>query len=504
MEKKYINQLLREECGSCYLCENGPCASGCDKGMPVDRIIRSVYFDNIEGACKLVPDILPCESCDSKSCIGECLKGKVTSSVKIPEVLEALRHIKQEKTDLESKIDHEPDISMEFCGIHCENPFFLSSSIVGSNYEMIAKAFDLGWGGVVYKTITSFTHKEVSPRFATTSGRARGFEGFKNLEESSEHSLEENIEIMRRLKREYPNKIVIASIMGMDEDDWTYLARELTTAGVDALECNFSCPHMAYDGLGSDVGEDPILVEKYVKAIKKGSNLPLIAKMTANVTSVIPPALAAIGAGADALAAINTVKSIINVSGESYTAEPNVAGRTAVSGYSGNAVRPIACRFVYDMTSEKRLSGVPVSGMGGIENWHDALEFFLLGCTNIQVTTAVMQYGYRIIEDITDGIRSYLVRNNIEKLSDVVGKALTTIVGADELDRDSICYPKFDLSKCVGCGRCVISCYDGGHQALTRDDGGRIRMNPEKCVGCHLCLKVCPTETIGIGKRIKK
>lgn len=496
MEKRYAMQILQEESASCILCENAPCNTVCPHQLPVYPILQSLYFSNITSAKKQMPTKNLCLECKDKSCMKACLKGKYTSPVAIDRVMAALNElpVPEEKK--------EPDLSIDFCGLHCENPFFLSSSIVGSNYEMIAKAFELGWAGVVYKTITSFSHEEVSPRFATVQSRRSGFHGFKNLEESSEHTLEENIEIMRRLKKDYPDKIVIASIMGQDEEDWTYLARKLTSAGIDALECNFSCPHMAYDGLGSDVGEDVELVDKYVRAIKRGSNLPLLAKMTSNITNVVPPAVTAINAGADALAAINTIKSIVNVTGDTFSGEPCVDGKTAVGGYSGNAVHPIACRFIYDMASSPKLSEIPLSGMGGVETWRDAVDFILLGCTNVQVTTSVMQYGYRIVEELIQGTKNFLREHGFSSVQEIVGKALPQIVEPEELNRNTVCYPRFDRKKCIGCGRCYISCYDGGHQALTFNEERQVIMIPNKCVGCHLCAKVCPVEAITPGPRV--
>ncbi len=498
MDEKYAAKILNEECAGCMLCENAECTRACNKGVKVDKIIRSLYFSNEAGAKRTLGEDNLCAACTEKACMRACLKGRINRPVEIDKIMNLLS-VKEAANGMNPE---DVDLSIDFCGIHCENPFFLSSSIVGSNYEMISKAFDMGWAGVVYKTITSFPHKEVSPRFAVSDDACHGFSGFKNLEESSEHTLEENIDIMRRLKEKYPNKIVVASIMGENEDDWTYLAKELSKAGIDALECNFSCPHMAYDGLGTDVGEDNNLIEKYVKAIKRGSKLPLIAKMTANVTDIVSPAIASVKAGAESLAAINTIKSIMNVTEEFDTGAPYVNGKTSVSGYSGNAVHPIACRFIYDMAAAAELKSIPLSGIGGVESWKDAVDFILLGCTNVQVTTSVMQYGYRVIDDLISGTREYLAAKNVSSIRDIVGKALPNIVKPEELDRDTICFPKFDTSKCVGCGRCVTSCYDGGHQALKQADDGKIRMLPGKCVGCHLCMKVCPAGAIGIGPRV--
>ena len=498
MNIQYDNEILKEVSDSCLLCSETPCTSACPASMDVAGLIRSVRFNNAGTAAEKMPAADPCLKC-SAPCMQKCLKGKISTPVQIPSLMHILAQKKEDQKTIEGE---EPDLGIDFLGFHCINPFFLSSSVVGSNYEMISKAFDMGWGGVVYKTITSFPHDEVSPRFDAVYYDGNSFGGFKNLEESSEHTLQENIEILRRLKKDYPDRMVIASIMGQTEQDWEFLARQLTTAGIDALECNFSCPHMAYDGLGTDVGEHSDIVDQYVRAIKRGSDLPLIAKMSPHVSSMVPPAEAAVHAGADALATINTIKSILGIDPQSLSSGPDISGKTAVGGYSGKAVKPIALRFIYDLASSESLKDVPLSGIGGIESWKDAFDFLSLGCRNIQVTTAVMQYGYRIIDDMISGMQYYMRTHGIHKIQDLVGKALPNIVGTDELDRDTVCYPKFQTHRCIGCGRCYLSCYDGGHQAILPLNGAKVRMDAKKCVGCHLCLKVCPVGAIIPGTRV--
>ena len=187
------------------------------------------------------------------------------------------------------------------------------------------------------------------------------------------------------------------------------------------------------------------------------------------------------------------------------TSYPDVGGRSSVGGYSGKAVKPIALRFIHDMAKCEKLKGIPISGIGGIETWHDALEFILLGSSNIQITTSVMQYGYRIIDDLISGMQRYMWEHHIDRLSDIVGAALENVVPAEELSRNTISYPMFDKNKCIGCGRCYISCMDGGHQAIMFDITKRKpALIGKNCVGCHLCRLVCPTDAIGVGKRVKK
>ncbi len=494
----YRDMILTEEAGGCLLCNEAPCTKACPYGLPIDKIIRSLRFENWQGAAGRIPKELPCSGCEAKPCMEKCLKARINRPVQIDEVMKDL-------SALERVRPKEADLSIEFCGVQCENPFFLSSSVVGSNYEMVAKAFEMGWAGVAFKTIGILVPKEVSPRFDALRKENVPFVGFKNIEQISDHTLEENLEYLKQLKKDYPDKIIVASIMGQNEEEWTYLARLMTQVGSDIIECNFSCPHMAADGLGSDVGQNPELVAAYTRAVRKGTHLPILAKMTPNIGNMELPAIAAIEAGADGIAAINTIKSIMNINLESFSSGPDVEGKTSVGGYSGKAVKPIALRFIQSLKSCDRLAGVPISGMGGIETWRDAAEFLALGCENIQVTTSVMQYGYRVIDDMIEGMKLYLSSHGYKSISEIVGAALGNIIPADHLDRDSICFPRFDRQKCVGCGRCYLSCYDGGHQALRQETGtGKPIMDAAKCVGCHLCVTVCPVQAISQGTRVKK
>ncbi|MBU3113236.1 NAD-dependent dihydropyrimidine dehydrogenase subunit PreA [Clostridium lacusfryxellense] len=394
------------------------------------------------------------------------------------------------------------DLSIDFCGIKCENPFFHSSSVVGSNFEMCAKAFEMGWAGVAFKTIGFYISNEVSPRFDIIGKESTTFIGLKNLEQISDHPLEQNLEWMKQLKDKYPSKILIASIMGETEQEWTELARMVTEAGADIIECNFSCPQMAKEAMGADVGQNPELVKSYCEATRRGSHLPILAKMTPNIGDMVIPAVASIKGGADGIAAINTVKSITRVDLNSLAPYPSIAGKSSVSGYSGKAIKPIALRFINDLAKSQELKNIPISGMGGIENWEDAVEFILLGASNLQVTTAVMQYGYRIIYDLISGLSYYMDEQGFDSVSDIVGKALQNVVSADELPRNFIIYPLVDKTLCIGCGRCYISCCDGGHQAIEWESSSRVpSIIKDKCVGCHLCGHVCPVNAISQGEK---
>lgn len=496
-ESKLNSRTIVEEAAKCLLCYDAPCTNACTSGFDPARFIRAVRFDNIKGAALMVPSS---PDLDEEINQAEAACVRVGSPVKIGEMIRYVAENIKEPAEAAAV-----DLSIDFCGVKCENPFFLSSSIVASNYEMCAKALDMGWAGVVFKTIGVLRPKEVSPRFDTIGKEGTAFIGFRNLEQIAEHPLEENLAWMKQLKADYPEKILVASIMGQTDEEWTYLAKVVTEIGADIIECNFSCPHMSGENLGSDVGTNPELVKHYTECVRKGTHLPILAKMTPNLGNMELPALAAMKGGADGIAAINTIKSITGVDLTLLSGTPVINGKSAVSGYSGKAVKPIALRFIHDMAKHPGLAGIPISGMGGIETWKDALEFILLGCSNIQITTAVMQYGYRIIDDLIEGFSLFMKENGVVSVSELVGKALEHMVPAELLDRETVAYPMFDRNKCVGCGRCYVSCYDAGHQAISWSPEKRVPvLSGKKCVGCHLCLHVCPNGAISPGKRVKK
>ena len=490
----FVKNTAIEESARCLLCLDAPCTKACPNGAQPDRFIRSLRFDNLNGAKAFVKNCAEC----SAPCMTACTRAKIDRPVEIRQTAE---YIASAAKDAEPKAD----LSMTFCGLKCENPFFLSSSVVASGYDMCAKALDMGWAGIVYKTIGFAKMNEVSPRFDILNKETTPYIGFKNLEQISDHPLEENLAILKKLKENYPTKIIVSSIMDESEDEWTELARLSEEAGVDMIECNFSCPQMTSHSMGSDVGTNPELVAKYTAAVRRGTKLPVLAKMTPNITNMEIPAIAAVNAGANGIAAINTVKSITNVDLDSFVPTPDINGKSAVGGYSGKAVKPIALRFISDMKRNETLENVEISGMGGIETWRDGLEFILMGCTNLQVTTSVMQYGYRIIDDMLDGLSRWLTAAGYSSVSEVVGLANKNMTDAGSLDRDTVTYPIFDKNKCIGCGRCYIACYDAGHQALDFDAEARKPVFlGSKCVGCHLCATVCPVNCISKAKRVAK
>ncbi|NLY70511.1 MAG: NAD-dependent dihydropyrimidine dehydrogenase subunit PreA [Clostridiales bacterium] len=384
------------------------------------------------------------------------------------------------------------DLSIEYLGVKCENPFFLSSSPVGSCYDMVKKAFEEGWGGVFFKTVGIFIADECSPRFDNNAKESTPWIGFKNMEQISDKPLEDNLQAIHRLKRDYPDKVVVASIMGSSEDEWKKLSKMVTQAGADLIECNFSCPQMTSSAMGSDVGQNPDLVRDYSRAVSRETDLPVIAKMTPNIGNMEVPAIAAIEGGAKGISAINTIKAITNIDLEFMTAMPVVNGKSSISGYSGAAVKPIGLRFITQMKQHPLLKDIQMSGIGGIETWRDALEYILVGCHNVQVTTAVMQYGYRIVSDMISGLSYFMEEQGYKKVEEMVGLALPNIVPAEELDRSFKIIVEIDHEKCIGCGRCYISCFDAAHQAINWDFDKRRPSVNDECVGCHLCINVCP------------
>ena len=492
----FENKVYRSEAINCVLCRNARCEQACPAKLPA-KALRGIWFDNSRYTAAVLPAENPCLNC-SAPCEKVCVRaGRVPIKALMTRLYD----------DVRPGIETAPSSSLnrlktDFCGIPLENPFLLSSSVVASTYDMCARAFEAGWAGAAFKTICSLDIHEASPRFSAIKGSSGEIIGFKNIEQLSDHSVAENMEIFRRLKQNYPNKFILASIMGKDEAEWEELAGLCEQNGADAVELNFSCPNMAEGGLGSDIGQVPELVERFTKAVKRGCRIPVLAKLTPNVASMIPAGEAAKHGGADGIAAINTIKSITGVDPHTLVAAPAVHGKSALGGYSGNAVKPIALRFISELAGDEALTGMHISGMGGIETWQDALEFILLGCSSVQVTTAVMQYGYRIIDDLTSGLNYYLTEKGYHNVKEAVGQALDTVsVTTDVLERDTVLFPKFDQDKCIACGRCVISCSDGGHSAIKPDDNGKPKLIGSKCVGCHLCLLVCPERAIGTAKK---
>ena len=477
---------IQEEVARCLLCHDAPCSRACGHGDPA-RAVRAARFDNIDLAAQWLAE---CSEGDLARAEDACIH--YDRPIRLRQLAQLLPPAPASQ--------QLPSLAIDFCGIRCENPFFLASSAICTNYEMVARAFEAGWAGVYFKTICLQDINEVSPRFDAVNrmGSCGDFTAFRNMEQLSENPVEQDFETLHRLKQNYPSKVVIASIMGQTEEEWIQLAKMAEQAGVDAVELNFSCPQMRLTGMGSDVGQNPELVLFYTAHVKHAVGIPVIPKMTPNITHINQPAMAAYFASADAISAINTIKSV------TMGDRGAVSGKKAISGLSGRAVKPIAQRYILQMAQNSIMKSIEFSGIGGIETWRDALEFIQLGCRNVQVCTAVMQYGYRIIDDLILGLQHYMAQRGVSDLSQLVGEELPHFANAGDLDRSTVVYPMIDRERCIGCGRCYVSCQDGGHQAITFGTDHKPQIHGNKCVGCHLCSLVCPMGAITQAKRVGK
>ena len=386
------------------------------------------------------------------------------------------------------------DLSIEFCGKRFKNPFLLSSSPVSNSAEMVVRSFEAGWSGVVFKTLNSDRLPIIhpSPRMNAFHYGAKRVVGVQNVEQISDRPLKDNLIDFLYLKKHYPEHILISSIMGFSDDEWAYLAKVSEDNGADMLELNFSCPHMCIEGTGHHVGKAFDLIEKFTTTVKNTVSIPVIAKMTPNITDMTEPAIHAKNGGADAISAINTVSGISEVGLEDLVPKPNIFGIGAVSGTSGPAIKPIGLHFIADMAQCEALQ-IPLSGIGGIETWIDALEYMLLGASTIQVTTGIMHYGYRIVEDMIEGLSDFMQQRQISGVSELVGKALPNLKTTDHFNLERQGITQYDLDKCIGCGQCYIVCTDAAGQALEWDENQRRpQLIENKCLSCMLCSFVCP------------
>ncbi|MFH1957825.1 MAG: NAD-dependent dihydropyrimidine dehydrogenase subunit PreA [bacterium] len=386
------------------------------------------------------------------------------------------------------------DLSIRMCGVKFPTPFLLSSSPVSNTAEMIARAFEHGFGGVAYKTLVIDKTKIIhpSPRMAKYNYGSKKLVGLQNVEQTTDRPLKDNLLDIKYLKKHWPKHPVVTSIMGFSEQEWVDLAKMSEDAGSDMLELNFSCPHMTVEGSGMKVGQAFDLVKKFTAAARKVVKIPILAKMTPNITDMNEPALFAKKGGADGITAINTVRGLTEIGLDNYVPEPNVFGKGAISGFSGPAVKPIGLRFIAEMAQCKELN-LPLAGCGGIETWIDAVEYLLCGASILQLTTGVIHYGHRVVEDMCEGLSDFMTEKGYMHVKDIVGKALPNIHPTDAFDLKRQGIAEYDLDRCIGCGQCYIVCQDAGGQCLEWDGEKRRPVQDEKkCVSCMICSFICP------------
>lgn len=392
------------------------------------------------------------------------------------------------------------NLASTFLGVKSPNPFWLASAPPTNTGGQVMRAFEAGWGGAVWKTLGK-PIKNVTSRFAALDYAGKKVMGFSNIELITDRSIETNLKEMAEVKKRYPGHALIASLMVETREEWKTIIRQVEDVGSDAIELNFGCPHgMCERGMGSAVGQEPQVLEKITGWVKEFTKIPVIVKLTPNITDITVPAEAAYRAGADAVSLINTIKSVVGVDLDTFIPYPQVADKSTNGGYCGPAVKPIALNMVGQI-ARKKGSTLPISGIGGIANWKDAAEFMAMGASNVQVCTAVMHYGYRIVEDMIQGLSDYLDSHQMKSPSELVGRAVPHFSDWGSLDQKFALVADIHPDHCIGCNLCVVACDDGGHQCIQKSSefrsDGFTRQAPQvdeaECVGCNLCMLVCPS-----------
>ena len=383
-----------------------------------------------------------------------------------------------------------------FAGIQSPNPFWLASAPPTNSGYQVMKAFDAGWGGAVWKTL-GIPVVNVSSRYGALNYRNARIVGFNNIELISDRPLKDNLREIEEVKKRFPHHALIASLMVETRAEWHQIVKDVINAGADGIELNFGCPHgMCERGMGSAVGQEPKVLKTIVKWVKEVSTIPVITKLTPNITDITRPALSAVEGGSDAISLINTIQSIIGVDINKFVAYPIVDKHSTNGGYCGPAVKPIAMNMLKNCAQHPGIN-IPISGIGGIENWRDAVEFILLGAKSVQVCTAVMHYGFGIIRELISGLEQYMDEKGFQTIEDFRGKALPNIIHWEDLNLKYKVVAAIDEKKCIGCQLCYTACEDGAHQAIKLSsnlDDRKPLIIEENCVGCNLCSLVCPVE----------
>ncbi|MGY6409679.1 MAG: NAD-dependent dihydropyrimidine dehydrogenase subunit PreA [Alkalilacustris sp.] len=389
------------------------------------------------------------------------------------------------------------NLASDFLGIKSPNPFWLASAPPTDKEYNVVRAFRAGWGGVVWKTLGLDPHivNVNGPRYGVVYGADRRVLGLNNIELITDRPLDVNLREIKKVKREWPDRAMVVSLMvPCDEESWKTILPMVEDTGADGIELNFGCPHgMSERGMGSAVGQVPEYIEMVARWCKKHTRMPVIVKLTPNITDIRYPARAAKAGGADAVSLINTVSSITSVNLDSFSPEPSIDGKGTHGGYCGPAVKPIALNMVAEIARDPETHGLPISGIGGVTTWRDAAEFMALGAGNVQVCTAAMTYGFGIIKELTAGLSLYLDQKGMA-LSDLTGRAVPNVTDWQYLNLNYVTKARIDQDSCIKCGRCYAACEDTSHQAIAMKPGRVFEVIDEECVACNLCVDVCPVE----------
>lgn len=388
------------------------------------------------------------------------------------------------------------DLRTNLAGIKSPNPFWLASAPPTNSGYQIMKAFDAGWGGAVWKTL-GVPVVNVSSRYGALNYRDTRMMGFNNIELITDRPLSVNLKEIEEVKKRFPDHAVIASLMVETREEWHQIVKDAENAGADGHELNFGCPHgMCERGMGSAVGQEPKVLKTIVSWVKEVATKPVIVKLTPNITDITRPALAAVEGGGNAISLINTIQSLVGVDIDNFVPYPIVDGKSTNGGYCGPAVKPIAMNMLKNCAQHPGVT-IPISGIGGVENWRDAVEFILLGATSVQVCTAVMHYGFGIIREMVSGLERYMDEKGFKTLDDFRGKALPNVKHWEDLNLKYKVVANINQDKCIGCQLCYTACEDGAHQAIGLPEDLTNRkpvIIEENCVGCNLCSLVCPVE----------
>ncbi|SFH39507.1 dihydrouracil dehydrogenase (NAD+) [Palleronia marisminoris] len=389
------------------------------------------------------------------------------------------------------------DLSTNFVGIKSPNPFWLASAPPTDKEYNVRRAFDAGWGGVVWKTLGLDPHvvNVNGPRYGVIHGADRRVLGINNIELITDRPLDVNLREIKQVVRDYPDRAMVVSLMvPCEEEPWKMILPLVEDTGAHGVELNFGCPHgMSERGMGSAVGQVPEYIEMVTRWVKQNTRMPVIVKLTPNITDVRKPAEAAKRGGADAVSLINTINSITSVDLDLFAPEPTIDGKGAHGGYCGPAVKPIALNMVAEIARDPELAGLPISGIGGITTWRDAAEFMALGAGSVQVCTAAMTYGFKIVQEMVSGLSQYLDERGMV-MDDLIGRAVPNVTDWKHLNLNYVTKARIDQDLCIKCGRCYAACEDTSHQAIAMNPGRVFEVKDDECVACNLCLDVCPVE----------